>query len=275
MSAVTALSVAACCLARPAAAEPVQRAAPAAGSVIDRKVGEEVRFVDLSNWQNVDLHQELLGGDVLRTNATGQLAVLFADRTQVRLGRNSSLQVKQMAPAGDTILNLQSGTMWARAQRGGSGLTVQTPAAAAAIRGTDWTLTVKGDQTSLIVLEGRVELKNEHGSVEVAQGEAAVATIGQAPRKLVIVTPDDREQMLFYLTLRGGFTFMPASPLPVQKMRNERGRIEAKAPEARSAEDWLTLAEVQLSLDGRQKALESWRMRARSSFLPPSAPVPT
>ncbi|APO67951.1 FecR family/TPR repeat domain-containing protein [Rhizobium gallicum] len=257
MSAVTALSVAACCLARPAAAEPVQRAAPAAGSVIDRKVGEEVRFVDLSNWQNVDLHQELLGGDVLRTNATGQLAVLFADRTQVRLGRNSSLQVKQMAPAGDTILNLQSGTMWARAQRGGSGLTVQTPAAAAAIRGTDWTLTVKGDQTSLIVLEGRVLLKNEHGSVEVAQGEAAVATIGQAPRKLVIVTPDDREQMLFYLTLRGGFTFMPASPLPVQKMRNERGRIEAKAPEARSAEDWLTLAEVQLSLDGRQKALES------------------
>nr|WP_245521260.1 FecR domain-containing protein [Rhizobium azibense] len=256
MSAVTALSVA-CCLGRPAAAEPVRRAAPAAGSVIDRRVGEEVRFVDLSNWQNVDLNQELLGGDVLRTNATGQLAVLFADRTQVRLGRNSSLQVKQMAPAGDTILNLQSGTMWARAQRGGSGLTVQTPAAAAAIRGTDWTLTVKGDQTSLIVLEGRVELKNEHGSVEVTQGQAAVATIGQAPRKLVIVAPDDREQMLFYLTLRGGFTFMPASPLPVQKMRSERSRIEARAPEARSAEDWLTLSEVQLSLDGRQKAQES------------------
>ncbi|WP_420882128.1 FecR domain-containing protein [Rhizobium gallicum] len=257
MSAVTALSVAACCLARPAAAEPVQRAAPAAGSVIDRKVGEEVRFVDLSNWQNVDLHQELLGGDVLRTNATGQLAVLFADRTQVRLGRNSSLQVKQMAPAGDTILNLQSGTMWARAQRGGSGLTVQTPAAAAAIRGTDWTLTVKGDQTSLIVLEGRVELKNEHGSVEVAQGEAAIATIGQAPRKLVIVTPDDREQMLFYLTLRSGFTFMPASPLTVQKMRSERLRIDNKPPQSRTAEDWLTLAEVQLTIDGRAAASQS------------------
>ncbi|TCU12906.1 FecR domain-containing protein [Rhizobium sullae] len=257
MSAVAALAVAAHCLARPAAAEPVRRAAPAAGSVIDRKIGEEVRFVDLSNWQNIDLHQDLLGGDVLRTNATGQLAILFADHTQVRLGRNSSLQVKQMAPAGDTILNLQSGTMWARAQRGGSGLTVQTPAAAAAIRGTDWTLTVKGAQTSLIVLEGRVELKNEHGSVDVAQGEAAVATIGQAPRKLVIVTPDDREQMLFYLTLRSGFTFMPASPLSVQKMRSERSRIEAKAPEARSAEDWLTLAEVQLSLDGRRKVLES------------------
>ncbi|EPE97001.1 hypothetical protein RGCCGE502_17225 [Rhizobium grahamii CCGE 502] len=225
--------------------------------MIDRKTGEEVRFVDLSNWQNVALHQDLLGGDVLRTNANGQLAILFADHTQVRLGRNSALQVKQMAPDSDTVLNLQSGTMWARAQRGGQGLTVETPAAAAAIRGTDWTMTVKGDQTSLIVLEGRVELKNELGSVEVGQGEGAVATIGQAPRKLVIVTPDDREQMLFYLTLRSGFTFMPASPLPMQKMRTERSRIEAKSPEARTSEDWLTLAEVQLSFDGRQEALKS------------------
>ncbi|QRM47268.1 tetratricopeptide repeat protein (plasmid) [Rhizobium sp. BG4] len=266
MSAVMALTVAASFAARPAAADPVLRAEPAAGSVIDRKMGEEVRFVDLSNWQNVDLHQDLLGGDVLRTNASGQLAILFADRTQVRLGRNSALQVKKMARDGDTILNLQSGTMWARAQRGGTGLTVETPAAAAAIRGTDWTLTVKGDQTSLIVLEGQVELKNDYGSVQVAEGEGAVATIGQAPRKLVIVTPDDREQMLFYLTLRSGFTFMPASPLPVQKMRSERSRIEAKAPGTRSAEDWLTLAEVQLSLDGRRKALESLA-QARASRL--------
>ncbi len=213
--------------------------------------------MDLSNWQNVALHQDLLGGDVLRTNANGQLAILFADHTQVRLGRNSALQVKQMARDGDTVLNLQSGTMWGRAQRGGQGLTVETPAAAAAIRGTDWTLTVKGEQTSLIVLEGRVELRNERGSVEVGQGEGAVATIGQAPRKLVIVAPDDREQMLFYLTLRSGFTFMPASPLPMQKMRSERGRIEAKAQAARTAEDWLTLAEIQMSFDGRQAALGS------------------
>src|SRR5262249_55049688 len=104
--------VVALCLTHPAAAEPIQRTARAAGSVIDRKTGEEVRFVDLSNWQNVALHQDLLGGDVLRTNANGQLAILFADHTQVRLGRNSALQVKRMAADGDTVLNLQSGTIW-------------------------------------------------------------------------------------------------------------------------------------------------------------------
>ncbi|MXN45113.1 TonB-dependent receptor [Shinella kummerowiae] len=237
-----------------ATAEPVDRGTAAAGSVIEQKMGEEVRFVDFSNWQNVVRYQNLLGGDVLRTNAVGQLAILFADRTQVRLGRNSALQVKQMTPGGDAMLNLQSGTMWARAQRGGQGLAVETPAATAAIRGTDWTLTVKGDQTSLIVLEGQVELKNDQGSVQVSQGEAAVANIGQAPQKLVIVTPDDREQMLFYLTLRDGFSIMPATPLPLDGMREEQTRVSAIPADARSADDWLILAETSLSLVGRKEA---------------------
>ncbi|WP_436000227.1 FecR domain-containing protein [Rhizobium sp. LjRoot30] len=244
------------CLALPAMAEPVERAQPAAGAVIARKSGEEVRFVDISNWQYVDLQQSLLAGDVLRTNATGQLAVLFSDRTQVRLARNTSLLVKNMnGGSAETGLELQSGTIWARAERGGQGLAVDTPAATAAIRGTDWTLTVDASgKTSLIVLEGLVELKNAQGSVQVAQGEAAVAAIGQAPQKVVIVDPKDREQMLFYLQLRDSFGWMPASPLPVRGMSAEKQRIEATAPQARSAEDWLTLAEIGMTLNGRRDA---------------------
>lgn len=241
-------------LALPVAAEPLQRPTPVAGSVIARKAGEEVRFVDITSWRVVDINQDLLDGDVLRTNATGQLAILFSDHTQIRLGRNSSLQVKKMAASGDTILNLQSGTIWARAQRGGQGLTVETPAAAAAIRGTDWTMTVEGAKTSMIVLEGRVSLTNPQGSVDVNEGEGAVATIGQAPRKLVIVTPDDREQMLFYLNLRDGFGLMPTSPLPAGRMASERRRVMALPPERRTTEDWLTLAELQSAFDGRQVA---------------------
>lgn len=241
-------------LACPVAAEPLQRPTPAAGSVIARKTGEEVRFVDVTNWRVVDLNQDLLDGDVLRTNATGQLAILFSDHTQIRLGRNSALQVKKMSATGDTILNLQSGTIWARAQRGGQGLTVETPAAAAAIRGTDWTMTVDGARTSMIVLEGRVALSNPQGSVEVNEGEGAVATIGQAPHKLISVNPDDREQMLFYLDLRDGFGLMPTSPLRADRMATERRRLLALPPERRSIEDWLELAEVQSAFDGRQAA---------------------
>ncbi|AEG55959.1 FecR domain-containing protein [Sinorhizobium meliloti] len=237
-----------------ALAEPVPRPSPAAGSVIARKSGEEVRFVDVSNWRVVDLAQDLLPGDVLRTNATGALAVLFRDHTQIRLGRNTALRVKQIG-AGDTNLGLESGTIWARAERGGEGLVIDTPAAAAAIRGTDWTLTVGTDgKTSLVVLEGVVELSNAYGSVTVKQGEGAVAAIGSAPAKIVIVTPKDREQMLFHLSLRNAFVWMPATPFSVPEMRRERARIEASPAASRPAEEWLTLAEIYLSLDGRDKA---------------------
>ncbi|TCS05235.1 FecR domain-containing protein [Rhizobium sp. BK418] len=254
LNASTSLAITSFLFAFPVAAEPLQRPTPVAGSVIARKAGEEVRFVDVTNWRVVDLNQDLLDGDVLRTNATGQLAILFSDHTQIRLGRNSALQVKKMSATGDTILNLQSGTIWARAQRGGQGLTVETPAAAAAIRGTDWTMTVEGAKTSMIVLEGRVSLTNPQGSVDVNEGEGAVATIGQAPHKIISVNPDDREQMLFYLDLRDGFGLMPTSPLRADRMATERRRLLALPPERRTTEDWLELAEVQSAFDGRQAA---------------------
>jgi tetratricopeptide (TPR) repeat protein len=241
------------------AADPVPRPGSVAGAVIARKTGEEVRFIDVSNWQFVDLKQDLVSGDVLRTNATGQLAILFSDRTQIRMGRNATLVVKQITSStnADTVLELQSGTIWARAERAGPGVQVQTPAATAAIRGTDWTMTVDGPKTSLNVLDGRVDLSNPQGSVSVNRGEGAVASIGQAPQKVVIIDSDDREQMLFYLPAREAFSRMPASNQPVAQMRREADRIVATPAASRTTEDWVTLAEAQLTLEGRSAVAET------------------
>ena len=67
------------------------------------------------------IRQDVIGGDVLRTNAIGNLAILFADQTQIRVGRNSTLTVNAVAQRqyGTTELNLQAGNIWARAARGG------------------------------------------------------------------------------------------------------------------------------------------------------------
>ncbi|MBB1251301.1 FecR domain-containing protein [Rhizobium sp. G21] len=233
-------------------ADPVPRPSPAAGAVIARKTGEEVRFIDASQWRFVDVKQDLLVGDVLRTNAVGQLAILFSDRTQIRLGRNSSLVVKNLAASGgeETVFELQSGSIWARAERGGTSVKVETPAATAAIRGTDWTMTVAGSRTALRVLDGRVSLSNPQGSVDVSQGQAAAATIGQAPEMLAIVDSDDREQMLFYLPRREPFERMsPTFGRPVE-VRRTITAISEKDADARSAEEWVALAEGQLRLDG-------------------------
>ncbi|WP_166802536.1 FecR domain-containing protein, partial [Microvirga pakistanensis] len=174
------------------------------GAIVAAKGGEEMRFVREDLWRAAQVQQSVIGGDTLRTNAIGNLAILFADQTQIRVGRNSTLTVSGLAGAssGTTALNLDAGTLWARAARGGTGVDVKTPAAVAAIRGTDWSLSVEGGRTSLMVLEGVVELRNAQGAVTVRQGEGAVAAIGQAPTKFVLVSPNDREQMLFYMSLR-------------------------------------------------------------------------
>ena len=181
--------------------------------------------------------------------------------TQVRVGRNSTLTVNEIAQSdsGTTDLTLQAGTIWARAARGGSGVDVKTPAAVAAIRGTDWSLTVDGSgKTGLVVLEGVVELKNAQGSVTVRQGEGAVASIGKAPTKFMLVNSNDREQMLFYLTLRDAFNGMPASPtLGTGACAPNARAIENIPANARSTDDWLSLAETALDLDGRAVALRA------------------
>ncbi len=132
-------------------------------------------------------------------------------------------------------------------------MTVETPAAAAAIRGTDWTLTVGPDgRTALVVLEGAVELANDKGRVLVRRGEAATAAIGQAPTKTVIVSTNDREQMLYYVPLRLGFQILSTSPLSSTRQRAERARIDAIPADGRRAEDRVARAEYAFNFDGRE-----------------------
>ncbi|WP_158025950.1 FecR family protein [Pararhizobium arenae] len=225
-------------LAGTAWAEVLSRPSAAEGSVISRKSGEEARFVELDNWRGVEVDQALLAGDTLRTNAEGRLAILFADDTQVRMGRNTTLVVRSINASADSRLELQGGTIWARAKRGGSSIAIETPAAAAAIRGTDWTLTVQGDQTTLSVFEGSVSLSNPKGSVTVAKGEGATVAIGQAPRKYTLVNLKEREQILLYSELRGIFSSLSVSTLKPAALRAERSRILSLDDATRSTEYW-------------------------------------
>ncbi|MDQ0318527.1 Tfp pilus assembly protein PilF [Pararhizobium capsulatum DSM 1112] len=255
-------------IAASARADVVARPSTAEGSVISRKSGEEARFIELHNWRGVDVDQALLAGDILRTNAVGRLAILFADDTQVRMGRNTTLVVKSINTSADSRLELQGGTIWARAKRGGNGIAVDTPAAAAAIRGTDWTLTVEGDHTTLSVLEGSVSLSNPQGSVTVARGEGATVSIGQAPRKYTLVNLEEREQILLYSELRGIFSGLAVSNRKPAALRAERARILALGENVRSPEDRVLLAEAALEYDGFAAA------KAALASLPRPLPSP-
>lgn len=174
-----------------------------AAQIVSVQGSGEQRATDSAAWAAAQTSQLLPGGAYVRTLSASKMALLFADDTQVRLNQNSVLQVKSLASGTEpTSLMLSLGRAWAQTKRqNGSRLNLQTPAATAGIRGTDWELDVDArGKTLLTVLSGTVEFSNAQGAVTVGSNEAAMAEVGRAPVKIQLSNPRDRIQWVNALT---------------------------------------------------------------------------
>lgn len=161
------------------------------------------------------MRQDLKAGDILRTNSRGTLAIVFADRTQIRLGRHSVMRVNAVSRGAPSSLTLERGRAWGRTPRGGgSNLSIETPAATAGIRGTEWAITADDQTTSLQVFSGEVELFNDLGNISVGAGEAATAIFGRAPTRVALVNPVGREQMMYFVALEDGLDLFAGADVP-------------------------------------------------------------
>jgi len=173
-------------------------AAPEPGGEIVSLQGKgEYREATEPGWRNASTRQRLAQGNFVRTGDSSRMAVLLTDQTQIRLAANSMIQIKQVGDNRDrgTVLNQSAGRSWSQSKNVPNRLTVETPSALAAIRGTDWELVVDADGTStLTVLSGEVQLSNDQGSVSIGAGEQARAQKGVAPVKRLLANPRDRVQ---------------------------------------------------------------------------------
>ncbi|MBB6558135.1 tetratricopeptide (TPR) repeat protein [Acidovorax soli] len=214
----------------------------AAAEIVGLQGPGDQRTAAAADWKPARQAQALAAGDFVRTREAARMALLFADDTQLRLHQNTVLQVKAVATPTQpmTTLMLSAGRAWTQTRRpDGSRLTLETPAATAAIRGTDWDIEVAGDGRTLItVLSGTVEFGNAQGQVVVAANEAAYADIGQAPVKMVLSQPRDRIQWvnalradpLPHLAAQGSTDGgMPAVLQPVQRALAARDGTAAAA----------------------------------------------
>lgn len=238
-------------LASAAVAQPVPRQAPVSGQIVTRKSGETAVLVPSPEIRTAEVRQELKAGDVLRTNNTGTLAIVFADQTQIRLGRNSTMLVREVSAGVPSSIELTNGQLWARSPRGRSNLSIQSPSANTGIRGTSFTIGATPEQTTVQVFEGEVEFFNDLGSLSVAAGQAATALLGQAPSRIFVVEPDERKQMLHYIPLRDAYRYLQPFQGLAPAARAERTRITAVPATQRSALDWLVLAETGAEIDTR------------------------
>ena len=189
----------------------------AAAEIISLQGAGDQRAASTTAWQPARPAQALATGDFVRTREAAKMALLFADDTQLRLHQNTVLQVKGVATPAQpvTTLLLSAGRAWTQTRRAdGSRLNLETPAATAAIRGTDWHMSVEDDGRSVLtVLSGTVEFSNAQGLVSVGANEAALAEVGKAPVKLVLSQPRDRIQWVNALGA-DPVPHLAAEPLP-------------------------------------------------------------
>lgn len=175
-----------------------------AAEIVSLQGKGEFREATAPRWRDAVIRQRLGEGHFVRTGDASRMGVLLSDQTQVRLAANSMIQIKQVGDGRDrgTILNQNAGRSWTQSKNVPNRLTVETPSALAAIRGTDWELVVDEDGSStLTVLSGEVLLSNDQGSVSVGAGEQARAQKGVAPVKRVLSNPRERVQWVSSFTV--------------------------------------------------------------------------
>jgi tetratricopeptide (TPR) repeat protein len=167
-------------------------------------------------WTPATLKQPLFTRERVRTHSASRAAILFVDETQVRLNAGAVLTVEDVrrGTGNPTLLDLAKGEGWFRTKNPASGLTVKTPAASAAIRGTEINVSVGADaETVLTVVEGAAEFFNEFGRVTAAAGEQATARPGEAPVKRLLLNPEDAVQWALYYPAASRWGEWPAAAL--------------------------------------------------------------
>jgi tetratricopeptide (TPR) repeat protein len=171
------------------------------GKVIALSGRVEHTIATQEQWLPARVLQPLLVAERVRTLEASRASILFVDETQVKLNAGAVLTIRQVRRPGGAAssMELRSGEAWFRTKNPRSGLTIQTPAAAAAIRGTEINVRVGGGgETVLTVVEGAAEFSNPQGSILVNAGEEGTAIVGAAPTKRVVLNPEDAVQWALY-----------------------------------------------------------------------------
>ena len=181
-------------------------------------------------WAPARVQQRLPDGTWLRTQQDTKVALLFVDETTTDIFSNTVAQIKQPEAAAPrkSIIDFQRGKARIETKTPAKSFGVTTPTGVAAIRGTEWLVEVADDGTSAFtVVEGEVELSNEHGTLLVASNEQGVLERGKPPFKRRVQNARERIQWVSQFEVRASDypDAARASPRAVEAL--EAGDLEA------------------------------------------------
>lgn len=157
----------------------------------------DVRVSNAGNFTAATTNQKLVSGDVIRTGLDGKAAMQLYGGGIIRLSPNSVFTLE--STAGTEAAKISAGKAFFFSREAQRFPIIKTPAISAAVRGTEFAVEVTGDLSSVIVLDGAVNVSNSKGEVSLGANEVAKARPGQAPEKSILLNPLDAVQWAIFV----------------------------------------------------------------------------
>jgi ferric-dicitrate binding protein FerR (iron transport regulator) len=134
--------------------------------------------------RSLDLKSSVFLGDTLRTGENSRLAVLLGEKTRLRLGAETSVTVDRFIADAGGELTLGSGALLLEAPVKSlpKGLTVESPFALIAVRGTEFFAGPINGVFGVFVKRGTLDVTAAGTTVRLRKGEGTdIATAGDPP----------------------------------------------------------------------------------------------
>ena len=152
------------------------------------------------SWAPALASQVLKPSDLLRTEANSRCSLLWSDRSVISFGASTEIQiVAPQAPGEESGLRLVKGVLSFFHRDKPGQIQVITRGMAAGIEGTEFAMAVdENDKTTVSVIDGKVKLGNEFGTLQLVNGEQAEVILGKAPVRSAGFIVNDVLQWTFY-----------------------------------------------------------------------------
>ena len=157
------------------------------GTVETQRLGNQ-------NWEVTKTGASFVTGDKIRTRSNSRAGLKFTGGKLARLRQNSVLTIEGPKEKKKGRLSLLSGVLYLFSRKTENFPEVDTPQVSAAIRGTEFVVSTNETSTEITVLNGAVRMENSAGAVDLGAGEQGNATATSAPKKVLVLKPDNAVQ---------------------------------------------------------------------------------
>lgn len=142
-----------------------------------------------NQWSLGRTNQVLHFGYSIRTARSSRATLRLSNQSLLRVFELTTLQIEEpQASQAASSVDLRSGAAYFFNRDRPGDVEFRTPSASGAIRGTEFNLAVAADgQTTVALLDGRIDLSNAQGAVSLRSGEEAVVERNTAPRKSPLI----------------------------------------------------------------------------------------